>query len=89
MHVVQEETWQQASEPQGEPKPVPHADAEPAVQQNGSSWTHIEPVKQELKPVVRFNPLPKVGPPLPSPGCQVISSVLKAGILKQLLPQKA
>ena len=62
--AVQGNTGQQASEPKQESEPCLQEHTEPVAQHNTISWTHIAPVPQESKPALRFDPIPKVSPPV-------------------------
>lgn len=81
---MQEDPGQQASEPREGPKPLLQVDAEPAMQHNSNSWTHIEPVQQDITPIIRFDPIPTVSPPLfPLPDCHVaVTCVREIGSLR-------
>ena len=50
---------QDASEPNKESKLSQQAGAEPDEQLNHNAWTQIAPVKQESKPPLHFDPIPK------------------------------
>jgi len=56
---MQEEAMQDASEPKEESEPSQQAGAEPGEQLNHNAWTQIAPAKQESKPPLHFDPIPK------------------------------